>query len=320
MTNPAMRVMTVLGPLEAGAIGITDAHNHLWIRPVAGAAADAPQLIDEAAIAAELGDYRRAGGSAIVDCQPGGAGRDGRVLARLSRASGVHVIASTGFHRRHYYGDRAPLWDQSAEGVVATMHSEITDGLAECRDGGEPVRPGVIKIALEATLAETPRHLLEAAAAVCRQTGYAIEAHTEQGASVEMFLSYFLGVGVDPGRLIFCHVDKRPDLALHQTLADADVLLEYDTFYRPKYDPDTNLWPLLEQMVASGYGGSLALATDMADAAFWQRLGGGPGLAGLLTQIRPRLEQIGFDAATIRQLLGGNIISRLALPFPPQRG
>ncbi len=320
MSRATRQVITVLGPVEAGAIGMTDAHNHLWIGPVAGAPADAPQLTGEAAIAAELGDYRRAGGSAIVDCQPGGAGRDGRVLARLSRASGVHVIASTGFHRRRYYGDHAPLWEQSAAEAAVTMHGEIMAGLVESRDNEEPVRPGVIKIALEATLAETPRHLLEAAAAVCRETGYAIEAHTEQGASVELFLDYFLDEGVEPQRLVFCHVDKRPDLALHQSLAEAGVLLEYDTFYRPKYAPDANLWPLLEQMFASGYAGSLALATDMADAALWQRLGGGPGLVGLITQIRPRLEQMGFDALTIQQLLGGNIVGRLALPFPLQQG
>jgi phosphotriesterase-related protein len=320
MSGSVRKVITVLGPVEVEAIGFTDAHNHLWIGPVAGAPADAPQLTGEAAIAAELSDYRRAGGSAIVDCQPGGAGRDGRVLARLSRASGVHVIASTGFHRRRYYGDHAPLWEQSAAEAAVTLYGEITEGMVESRDGEEPVRPGVIKIALEATLAETPRHLLEAAAAVCRETGYAIEAHTERGASVELFLDYFLDEGVDPRRLVFCHVDKRPDLALHQSLAEAGVLLEYDTFYRPKYEPETNVWPLLEQMVASGYAGSLALATDMAEPALWQRLGGGPGLVGLFTEIRPRLEQMGFDAPTMRQLLGGNIIDRLALPFPPQQG
>lgn len=320
MNGAVGKVITVLGPVEAEAIGITDAHNHLWIGPVAGAPDDAPRLTDEAAIAAELDDYRRAGGSAIVDCQPGGAGRDGRVLARLSRASGVHVIASTGFHRRRYYGDHAPLWEQSAAEAAVTMRGEITEGLAESRDGAEPVRPGLIKIALEATLAETPRHLLEAAAAVCQDTGYAIEAHTEKGASVELFLDYFLDEGVEPGRLVFCHVDKRPDLALHQSLAQAGVLLEYDTFYRPKYHPDAHLWPLLEQMVASGHAGSLALATDMAEAALWRRLGGGPGLVGLLAQIRPRLEQMGFDAPTVRQLLGGNIVGRLALPFPLQQG
>lgn len=311
-------VMTVLGPAAADAIGYADAHNHLWIGPVAGAPPDAPRLIDEAAIAAELADYRRAGGSAIVDCQPGGAGRDGRVLARLSRASGVHVIASTGFHRRRYYGDRAPLWEMGAAEAAETFRSEIRDGLPESRNGSEPVKPGLIKIALEATPAETAGHLLEAAAAVCRETGYAIEAHTEKGASVEQFLDYFLGQGVDPQRLVFCHVDKRPDLALHQSLAGAGVLLEYDTFYRPKYDPEANLWPLLEQMVAAGYAGSLALATDMAEAALWQRLGGGPGLVGLLTQVRPRLEQMGFDATTIRQLLGENIIGRLLLPISLQ--
>src|SRR5690606_13298892 len=93
-------VMTVLGPVPAAALGVVDAHSHLYIAPVPGGAADAPVLVDEAGVGRELVSFRAAGGGTIVDCQPGGCGRDGRVLRRLSESSGVHVVAATGFHRR----------------------------------------------------------------------------------------------------------------------------------------------------------------------------------------------------------------------------
>nr|MDQ2829091.1 phosphotriesterase [Chloroflexota bacterium] len=88
---------TVTGPLAADAVGVAEAHGHVWIdAPVAGA----PALTDEQAAAAELALFNAAGGTLVVDCQPGGCGRDGRVLARLSAQSGVAVVAASGFHLR----------------------------------------------------------------------------------------------------------------------------------------------------------------------------------------------------------------------------
>ena len=106
-------------------------------------------------------------------------------------------------------------------------------------------------------------------------------------------------------------MDKRPDTALHRELAAEGVLLEYDTFFRPQYDPERNLWPLLEGMLNAGMAGSIALATDLADSALWQT-SGGPGLAGLLTVVQARLRVMGVRDHTIRALLGANITQRLA--------
>ncbi len=64
-------------------------------------------------------------------------------------------------------------------------------------------------------------------------------------------------------------------------------------------------------MVKAGYAGSLALATDLAELDTWQ-VRGGPGLASLPGRIRRRLQSLGFDAATIQQLLGRNVTQRLA--------
>jgi hypothetical protein len=47
-----------------------------------------------------------------------------------------------------------------------------------------------------------------------------------------------------------CHVDKRPDVGLHRELARAGVLLGYDTFGRPKYNPDQGVWQLIPALVA----------------------------------------------------------------------
>ena len=65
---------------------------------------------------------------------------------------------------------------------------------------------------------------------------------------------------------MLCHMDKRPDFSLHQALALQGITLEYDTFYRPKYEPDTKLWPLLTRMVEAGLHRHAVVGTDIAEA------------------------------------------------------
>jgi predicted metal-dependent phosphotriesterase family hydrolase len=304
---PARRVMTVLGSIVPEQLGITDGHNHVWIEAVPGGAASAPVLTQEELILSGLDAYRRAGGGAIIDCQPGGCGRDGRRLRHLAQASQVHLVACTGFHRRRYYPVDFDLWSLSAEAAAERFGAELNLGLAETQ-GFTPVRAGFVKAACEARLSDTPRAALEGAAGAAAASGAALMVHTEKGAAVEDMLSFFTTRGVSAGQLVLCHIDKRPDFGLHRELAQAGVLLEYDTFYRPQYDPEANLWPLIARMAAAGLDHRIALATDMAEAELWRA----PGLEGLLTIIRPRLLTLGLEPGAIERMLGGNIAARLA--------
>ena len=61
----------------------------------------------------------------------------------------------------------------------------------------------------------------------------------------------------------------------------------------------------------NGFDHSIALATDMAEASMWKHIGGGPGLIGLVKEIRPRLEEMRLGTPAIRNLMGGNIARRL---------
>ncbi|HVN53145.1 MAG TPA: hypothetical protein VMT46_02360 [Anaerolineaceae bacterium] len=305
-------IQTVRGPIPFDLLGVTDAHNHLWIEPPAGAEPGCPVLNRQDIILAELIDYRKSGGSAILDCQPGGCGRDGNRLRALSSASGVEIVACTGFHRRKYYSPDYWLWASTAEEAALAFREELQTGLAETRADLFPIRAGFIKLALEASLGETPQAVLQGAAQAAAETGAAIEVHTEKGAMAREAFAFFQKAGVPAGQLVFCHMDKRADFSLHADLARAGVLLEYDTFFRPQYEPEKNLWSLLDKMAAEILCSQIALATDMADASLYRSLGKGPGLASLPTLIRARLEERGFSNEAIRQMLGENIARRLA--------
>jgi len=277
----ARPVITVQGPIPHDSLGITDAHNHVWISPVSGADPNVPILNQFDSILMELNRYCEKGGQTLLDCQPEGCGRDGNQLLALSKASHVNIIACTGFHRKKYYPPDHWFWKAGAAKICDFLHSELEQGLLETLKTTSPVRAGFIKIALETAWADCPLTALEAAAGVAVQLNAMVEVHTEKGALAEKACIYFLDKGLSPRQLVLCHMDKRPDAGLQKELARLGVLLEYDTFYRPKYNPSANLWPLIETMVSAGYSDRIALATDMAESELYYFIGKGPGLASL---------------------------------------
>ncbi len=311
LTTPRL-VQTVLGEIDYKRLGITDAHNHVWIDPIPGADPSSPVLDRYPQILEELERYRAAGGDSLLDCQPRGCGRNAIQLSALSLATGVNIIACTGFHRAKYYPPSYPLFSMEAGEVTEFLVRELTETLEETQDWEKPIRAGFIKIAFEADWTDCSLRALEGVAEAARQTGAMVEIHTEKGALAEPIVRFFEDRNVPPRHLVLCHMDKRPDTGLHAELARHGVLLEYDTFWRPKYDPEVNLWPLLIQMVAAGLSASVALATDMGGPELYQTLGGGPGLASLPGQIRRRLNDSSIPEDAVRRMLGENIARRLA--------
>ena len=313
MKIPESMIMTVTGPISPDELGVTDAHTHTWIEPVSGTAPGLPVLFDQAKIMAELIEYRESGGHSLVDCQPGGCGRNGEIMREISRGSGVQIVACTGFHLRQYYPADAWIYQPNTKSDEARSYfiEEIKTGLRETQDMAQSVQAGFIKIACEADMNQVPAHLIEAAAHAGVETGVAIEVHTEKGADAEKIAQRFEQHGFPLTRLIICHIDKRPDFGLHSELARAGVTVEYDTFYRSKYEPEQNVWPLLENMVAAGLAHRVVIATDMAEAAMWTRLGGQPGQTAFTGQILPRLQTLGFAEEAIEQLMGKNIAALL---------
>jgi predicted metal-dependent phosphotriesterase family hydrolase len=305
-------VITVQGPIPYEHLGITDAHNHLWIKPVSDSDPSAPVLNQFDPILKELIEYREKGGETLLDCQPEGCGRDGNQLLALSKASRVNLIACTGFHRNKYYPQDHWLWEAGAQAVCDFLYSELEQGLSETLQMPSPVKAGFIKVALEASWADCPQAALEGAASAAFKSKALIEIHTEKGLLAEKACVYFTDLEVLPIQLVFCHMDKRPDIGLHQELAHLGALLEYDTFYRPKYNPAANLWPLIEHMVNAGYSDRIALATDMAEAELYYLIGGGAGLSSLPGEIQNQLTAKGFPETARMQMLGGNIARRLA--------
>lgn len=309
---PAGFVTTVLGPVPYEELGITDCHNHVWIDPVQGADPQSPVLNQLEPIKDELKEYRAKGGGTILDCQPEGCGRNGNQLLLLANETNVKIVACTGFHRKKYYPANHRLFSLRAQKVFDFLVSEFEQGLFETLESQNPVKAGFIKIALENTWVECPIAAIEGAAMAALNKNCVIEIHTEKGALAEKTCIFLTDLGIKPSQIVLCHMDKRPDRELHKELAHLGVLLEYDTFYRPKYNPDENLWPLIEYMVQNQLTDNVALATDMAEKDSYHYIGGGPGLASFPGEIKQTLLGKGYPVADVKKMLGGNIARRLA--------
>jgi predicted metal-dependent phosphotriesterase family hydrolase len=310
----AKHLVTVLGEVQPNFDGIVDAHNHIWISKMPGVQPGSPFLDQYDPILQELKEYYAAGGRGIIDCQPVGCGRDANKLESLSKQSKVQIICCTGFHRRCYYPPDSLIWKLNLETLSDLYYQELQICLTETSKNEMPIRAGFIKVAFETSLQNTPQIQLEAATLAALKSGSAIEAHTEKGADAENIVKYFLDAGLSAQKIVLCHIDKRPELSLHRDLAKEGILLEYDTFFRPKYLPEKNLWPLLNQMIKDGFEDAVALATDMAEAQSWNLLGSGPGLIGICKQIKNRLEQEAYPKKTIEKILNRNILDRLSKP------
>lgn len=307
------KIKTVKGWISPEEAGITDAHNHVWIEPIIGVDAGAPTLTNKNTILDYLKNYRNAGGGSIVDCQPGGCGRNGDALLRISEETGVHIIACTGYHLQKYYQENYWLFTSSIDKATTHFLSELNDCLSEAQNTNRKISAGFIKIACQSTLDKSPTHLMEAAVNASLENCVAIQVHTERGSQAEEIISALLNYGISPSKLIICHVDKLPDYHFHCDLLSTGVSLEYDTFFRPKYDPENNLWPLLEKLIEAGFDNQIVVATDMAEQEQWSKV---KNSEGLLHQIIHRFKIIGFDHRTIDRLVRENISSILAQQVP----
>ncbi|MCB0192709.1 MAG: hypothetical protein KDJ65_12260 [Anaerolineae bacterium] len=299
-----MNIQTVLGPVPIEDVKLADAHAHVWISPPKGVAPKHQLELNKfQSIDAELKDFRSAGGTTLIDCQPGGCGRDARMLAKFSETHGLHITSTTGFHLERYYPSGSWLWTSSEQPAIDYFVSELTSGL---REYGEALAT-TIKVGFEGKIEGQTRILMEAAAEAARQTGAAILVHTEQGFNAEELPLFFDDRGVPPQQVYLCHLDKRADFGLHQELAQAGMLLGYDTFARSKYKPRKTSWPLLMQMIRRGFEDHIAIGLDLARNTMWQHYGGEPGLVYLPDRILPLLHNEGLSETVVSKLTAQNI-------------
>ncbi len=311
-------IRTVLGDISPSEVGFTHCHEHTFILPGPSCQVRADFLLDDLqSTTAELLEFHAADGRTVVDAQPIGPERSPTLQRLASERSGVNIVAATGFHRAIYYPPDHFRFTEPADGLADRMIREIQVGMAEYEGaktlGTTEIRAGLIKFSSDYHRIDAPaRKVAEAAAAAHRATGAPILTHTEHGTCGVEQIELFEELGVRPSALLICHLDRNPDLFLHEEVAQSGAYLVYDGISRVKRTPDSTIVGLICRMAEAGHTSRILLGMDMASRTMWRAYGGGPGLTYLGNVFLPRLRRAGMGVEQIRMFTEYNPSAALA--------
>lgn len=311
-------IRTVLGDIDPALLGSTNYHEHLFqVSPLL----PGDELDDENASGAEAALLKKSGFAAMVDATPFGLGRNPEAVARISVATGLHVVATTGLHREAHYGDEHPMQVWTAEQLAERFVSDVTTGMAaddreifESPDvriartsSGATVRAGMLKAGIGYwNISPFERTTLEALAAAHRVTDAPVMVHLEFCTAAHEVLDLLAAEGVASDRVVLAHADRDPDAGLHASLVERGAYLGYDGFARPRTRSDAELLALTEQVVSQVGADRILLGGDVARRTRYISYGGMPGLAYLGDRYLPRL----------RSLIGTDAVERMLVANP----
>ena len=307
-------IHTICGELAPEELGFCQSHEHLLLSKGVSFIRNPSLLMDdEEKSRKELADYASLGGNALVEAQPVGCNRVAEGLLRLSEETGVHIIASTGFHKMIFYPEEHWIFSFDEDRLSDIFIHELTCGMYTDGDSALPSRDipakaGQIKCAIDAGKL-TPQYekLFLAAGRASRLTGAPVMVHTEKNSDPAGLMEFLEKNGICPAHLIFCHMDRTfADIGLHKEMASCGIYMEYDTIGRLKYHSDEKELEIFVEMIASGYEDLLLASLDTTRARLKTYTPDGVGLTYILESFLPAMHACGITEAQTEQIFRKN--------------
>ncbi len=329
-------ITTVLGEIESKELGITSAHEHLFIdmrgcvnvtgnegplfyEPITAenrcevfskpyALLDNALLDDEEFVVKEVLRFKKAGGNTIVDCTLDEIGRDPEKLKTVSLKTGVNIVMGCGhyYHKAHF--------SYVKEATVETLAEEIRNDLLVGVKGTD-VKAGLIgEIGTSAVVTAEEKKVLQAAGIVGAETGKAIHVHTDLYTENGFLVADLLqNEGVKPEKICIDHVDVwlRPDYI--RALLDRGVFVEFDNFgkefyvsEKERFAYDLERIKLLKKLIDEGYQKQILLSNDICLKTMWCVYGGN-GYAHLLKTVKDMALENGISEKIYHSILTENV-------------
>lgn len=224
-------VHTVLGPVPADDLGVVAVHEAL-LSVLPGAEHGYDVVMDRVEIfdslAALLVGFREAGGGTVVDSTGMFHGRDVRLLEALSRATGVHVVASTGQGPEGLLGgyfltpQTNPPTPWPAEKFADLFTREVTEGMVVPRVERRGSAGLVVTAATATGMTATDESLLRGAARAALTAGVPVSFRAGADAVAEVEVA--LAEGLPADRLLVAGAGdqsaKVADLGAYVVLTD----------------------------------------------------------------------------------------------------
>ena len=297
-------IRTVHGDIPSDALGLTLLHEHILTLPPPSITDRTLEMSDETVMTAAVANFARAGGSAIVEMTTRDYGRMPGGLKRISEATGVHLVAVTGWIKQAGY----TTWAQgrTVHDIADEMIRDVQLGMPDSDGTPTTIRAGIIKAGSSLnTITADERNVLMAAAIAHAETGAAVSTHTERGTMGVEQAQILIAGGVPPERILIGHCDHNLDWDYHVRLANLGVTLGYDQISKEKYAPDNDRIAFIRRMIEASFTRQIALSMDLARTVYFPEYGawGTPGFSYMLWRFVPRLVEEGVDPALIETML-----------------
>ncbi len=286
-------IRTVLGDIPSDALGHAQCHEHLFIeKGVSFSVNPALYMADAAQTNAELLAYKKSGGGGIVDAQPVYCGRMAGALLNAASRSGVHIVATTGYHKTMFYAPDSPIFLHSEQQLADTFISEVREGMLDVTGARIAAKAGMLKVALdERGNNETYEKLLRSVIYAATQTCAPVLVHTDPNTDVLGLVRKFMDAGVWADRIIVCHLCRsKYDFSYHKEVLSTGAYLCYDSVNRLKYLSHEQLIALVLDMLTGGYDDQLLLSLDTTRERL-SAYGGYMGLDYILSTFIPMLRE-----------------------------
>lgn len=300
-------IMTVTGPIAPEELGYCQCHEHIAMSQGVSYQVNPALCMDDMEKSLEeVKRFHLKGGSSLIEAQPCGANRMALELRSLSEDSGIHIIASTGFHKLCFYPKDHWIRTLPSSDLEELFVRELTEGMyidADCRLPRTQcaARAGIIKTAYD-TEELSPRYkrLFLAAARASLRTHRILMIHVEQGTNPALLQDYLLNLGIRPQDLMFCHMDRAcQDLDLHKRILSNGSYLEYDTIGRFKYHSDEHEVQLFKNLISAGYERQLLYSLDTTRTRLRSYVPDAIGLDYILTVFNQLLRDSGISEEII---------------------
>ncbi|RAV19634.1 hypothetical protein DQG23_19420 [Paenibacillus contaminans] len=338
-----MAVMTVTGKVSAGSLGLVLPHEHAFIdlrdlvpapHTISGkalaqekvsltnlgrlhrnpyAVLDNAVLDDERIMEWELHEFKKAGGKTFVDLTLRDIGRDPVLLARLSRALDIYIVAGCGYYIKASHPPG--MDDKTVEDITEEILREIRCGI-----DGSDIRAGVIgEIGTSEIIYPNEKKALIAAALAQKETGLGIHVHTDlwatNGYEVVKILT---GHGAPPEKICINHIDVDLKMNYMKDLLNLGVYIEFDNFGKEFYADrrhksvlkglfarDIERVRAIKELIDCGFANRILLSNDVCLKTCLHHYGGW-GYDHMITNIIPMMLDEGITHEQIQTLMVAN--------------
>ena len=305
-------IPTFNGPVEAAQLGVTLAHEHIFVHDE-GVVSNFPHLWDrQAAIALarrKLTAAYEAGVQTIWDMSILGNGRDIATVKAAVQDLPIHVVAATGV----FYPDRLPgiFHDQPTRVLADAFLHDLTIGIS-----GTNIRAGLIKVCTDSQgITPDVEKSLRAAAWAHKESGAPIHTHAS-GQNGLLQQAIFEVEGIDLSRTYIGHVMDCPDLDYARRLMDRGSFIGFDRFASAPVESEKiqRAVAFLAQLCKEGYSNQMLVGNDGCTYQTVVRLPPplpSPSLGGndylvFHEEIIPRLLEAGVTKAQLQEMLVDN--------------